>query len=227
MPAINAVGGTSERTQSREKVNYEVSETKRERRKQAGEIKKISVAALVDGVRTVGPDGTETWAPRTDEELAALQDLIKSAIGFNEERGDVVTVQQLEFTNVGGTEELMTRPSLLDRTMDHAPQLIQAGILGLILLLVVMFVVRPILQRNPMASELPGTANDLVESPLTAVQQLEGGQAGEGYDPQFGSDMRQNDPNIVLKDVATKRPEEATALLKSWVASGSEQEEPA
>ena len=55
---------------------------------------------MVDGIATTGADGKETWAPRPVEEMETLGQLVRSAIGFDETRGDTVTIESLQFSPV-------------------------------------------------------------------------------------------------------------------------------
>ena len=231
-----AEAGSSNRSETRERVNYEVSETKRERHKEAGAVKRVSIAVLVDGIRTLAADGTETWSPRSDEELDAFRQLIQSSIGYSQDRGDVVTVETLQFADEAQVGGLIAQPGALDRLMDHVPQIIQAGILALVLILVMQFVIRPMLQRNPAGAAQPrlagdGTAaNDAVTAENAGENaQLTSGQTASASVPAVADAPPPSppDPASVLKSVAGERPEEASALLKSWLASFPDQEEPA
>ena len=78
----------SARNETRERVNFDYSEVRRERVRRAGAISRISVAVLVDGISETDPAGQTTWQPRPEEELTALRDLVTAAIGFDEARGD-------------------------------------------------------------------------------------------------------------------------------------------
>ncbi|MEM9262113.1 MAG: flagellar basal-body MS-ring/collar protein FliF, partial [Pseudomonadota bacterium] len=99
---------SSQRNEARERIDYQFSEVRREREKRPGAVKRLSVAVLVDAVRTTAADGTTNTAPRTDQEIQSLQQLVESAIGFDEARGDVVTVETLEFQTDAGTGEEVT-----------------------------------------------------------------------------------------------------------------------
>ena len=55
---------------------------------------------MVDGIREAGADGKEVWAPRPAEEMETLRQLVRSAIGFDEARGDTVTIESLQFSPV-------------------------------------------------------------------------------------------------------------------------------
>ena len=99
---VGADGNDSQRSanQSKERQNFEVSETRRERVILPGAIRRVSVAVMVDGIREAGADGKEVWAPRPAEEMETLRQLVRSAIGFDEARGDTVTIESLQFSPV-------------------------------------------------------------------------------------------------------------------------------
>lgn len=163
-------GGNSASAQNastRERVNYDVSATEREIKKAAGTIKKISVAVLVDGTTTTSENGETTWEPRSGEELETLRSLVASAVGFDAERGDTLTLQSLQFDQsfqevAGGT--LGAAPSLLEQV--DIQKLIQFSILGIVVLALGLFVVRPAFK-----SSSNGTAGSLALSgPDTPAQ---------------------------------------------------------
>jgi flagellar M-ring protein FliF len=93
----NSDNNSSTRSQAEEKVNYEVSQTETEQQNLPGSINRLSVAVMVDGIEEKAKNGKMIWRARTAEELNAIQELVKSAAGFNEKRGDIVTVKSLEF----------------------------------------------------------------------------------------------------------------------------------
>lgn len=146
---------SSQDNETRERVNFEVSETQREILREPGTLKRLSVAVLVDGVRTVAADGTASWAPRPDEEMADLLALVQSAVGFDEARGDSVTIRSLEFEKPGEVGTLAEDPGLIGGTLDLMT-LIQLGVLAVASLILGLFVVRPILTREvaPLALAL-------------------------------------------------------------------------
>lgn len=168
-------GGNSASAQNastRERVNYDVSATEREIKKAAGTIKKISVAVLVDGTTTTSESGETTWEPRSGEELETLRSLVASAVGFDAERGDTLTLQSLQFDQsfqevAGGT--LGAAPSLLEQV--DIQKLIQFSILGIVVLALGLFVVRPAFKSsaNGTAASLalsgPDTPAQIAKSP--------------------------------------------------------------
>jgi len=159
VPDGEAAGGQSnsqsESTEVRETKNIAVSETTREVLRAPGAVKRISVAVLVDGLRSEDPaTGGLIWEPRSDAELADLRELVASSMGFDAERGDSITIKSMEFEPVepiGPGED----PSFLSQLSLNPMTLIQMAILGVVALILGLFVVRPILASRPATAALP------------------------------------------------------------------------
>ncbi len=146
-------------TETRERVNFEVSETTREIRRMPGSVARISVAALVDGAPLAE---TGEWVPRTEEELSSLEALIASAIGFDAERGDSITLRSLPLER---SDLLELEGSLADGAGDSAldtMSLIRLGVVALVTLILALFVLRPIVLRTPQIAQ--GQADSLDDS---------------------------------------------------------------
>ena len=140
----NATGSQSQNGRTEETVNYEISKTVRTEVKAGGEVKRISAAVLVDGVTTVAEDGTRTYAARAPEELTQIEALVKSAIGFNEARGDVVTITNMKFAEPEIVED---GGMLLGFDKADLMRLAELVVLAVVALLVLLLVVRPLLGR--------------------------------------------------------------------------------
>ncbi|WP_371168275.1 flagellar basal-body MS-ring/collar protein FliF [Aliiroseovarius sp. 2305UL8-7] len=156
-----AAGGSSSsnNSETRERVNYEVSETTREVVRSPGAVKRLTVAVLVDGIRSKGDDNTMVWTPRGEEELLSLRELVAGAVGFNEDRGDSITIKQLEFEPIA-IDGTGPAAGLFDGANINVMLLAQMGILALVALLLGLFVVRPILASQP-ATSVTSTAGAL------------------------------------------------------------------
>lgn len=137
---------SSQDTESRERVNFEVSETQRQVLKAPGSITRITLAVLVDGVTETAADGSETWRARSEEELSSLRDLVASAVGYDEARGDVITLKSLPFEPVEALGTSVEASFLSGITMDLT-HLLQIVVLAIVALAIALFVVRPILAR--------------------------------------------------------------------------------
>jgi len=230
-----AAGGTSQsqNSETRERTNFDVSETTREVVRAPGAIKRLTVAVLVDGVETTDVTGTTSWAPRSDEELTALRDLVASAVGFDEARGDVITIRSMAFEPVA---ELGTAATggILSGQFDLM-QFLQVVVLALVALVLGLFVMRPILTR-PISQTaglpapegtLPGPAltgeiadDDLSGEPAMAV--MSDFDMGDLQMPMamgsgFGDDELADDPVARLKRLIESRQTETVEILRSWM----------
>jgi len=220
-------GSESSRTasQTRERQNFEVSETRRERVIPPGQLRRISVAVMVDGLTETGPDGRPEWRPRPPEELETLRTLVQSAVGFDAERGDMVTIETLQFTALPEAGALAER-SAGDWLAGQAARLAQIGVLGAIVLALILFVVRPMLSRRPA----PALAD------LTGPRALMADNAapGDGNTRQLGADGDILDlpPATMtkverLREVIASRSDDSAAVLRAWIESPETRKEPA
>lgn len=225
LPDGDDEGGAQSRrnsSETRERVNYEVSEVLREQVRRPGEIRRISVAVLVDGVREPGPDGAPAWRPRPEEELEALRELVQSAVGFDAARGDEVTIRSLEFTRpaVQGVEAASGAAGFLAA---NAMTLIQLAVLSLVALLLGLFVLRPVLTRRPEPDEqlTLDPAPEALAGPDGVERSLEA--AGEVIDSRGVAAERLE----ALRAAAAERQEDTSALISAWLEDGERARESA
>ena len=195
---------------SRERQNFDVSETRRERVIQPGAVKRISVAVMVDGLGTTGPDGAETWTPRPQEELDTLKELVQSAVGYDEARGDTVTISSLQFA-APAQGSLAERAGFLEL---WGGRLAQLGVLGVIVLALVLFVFRPMLARQPVVEiarltgrdalpELPRPEGDLLELSAHSMSKLDR-----------------------LREVISSRSDDSAAVSRAWIEAPDPRRDP-
>lgn len=147
-------GASSAENETREIVNFEVSETTREILRTPGSIKRISVAVLVNGIESQDADGVTTYSERPPEEIEALEQLVSSVVGYDPERGDTVTIKSMNLDRSGqllGTDAGVG-PSFF-QDLD-AMKLIQLAVLAAVTLVLGLFVVRPILNPAPVQQAL-------------------------------------------------------------------------
>jgi len=239
-------------TETTARVNYEVSETEREIVKGPGAIKRLSVAVLVDGQMTMNDAGQEVWAPLPDDELEALRELVASAAGYDEGRGDVITLKSMQFepVEVPGTGP---QSSLFGNFVLDPLTLIQLGVLAVVALILGLFVVRPILagssgtlppglpapdradasegQNQFLTGEIdpddePGLAMGAMN--MAALDPADFGVAPMGDSPfsggALGGPMGANGDSAVdrLRDLIESRRDESMAILRSWMEDRQE-----
>ncbi|MCD1625027.1 flagellar M-ring protein FliF [Seohaeicola saemankumensis] len=223
-------GARSSNNQSRERVNYEVSETSRELMKLPGAIKRMTVAVLVNGVAFAEPGGEARFEPRSDEELETLRDLVASAVGFDESRGDVITLKSMEFLQNEplGTESSST---LLGGLQLDAISLIQFTVLTVVILILGLFVLRPILRGNGLRDEMtaPSFATTKEVENSDSLTPLTGEIADDDFNP-IGLQMAPTPAKFESKDVSVvgdsverlrfliaERQDETVEILRGWL----------
>lgn len=89
--------GQTQYSRTEETNNYEVTNTKRQIVSRAGDLKKISVSVILDGIYTKNEAGETVFSPLSQERLANLEKAVKAAIGFDADRGDMVSLVSDQF----------------------------------------------------------------------------------------------------------------------------------
>jgi flagellar M-ring protein FliF len=238
LPDGDAAGGdssSSQNSETRERINYEVSETEREIIKAPGAIRRLSVAVLVNDVTQVAGDGTITQIPRSAEEMGALRELVSSAVGYDEARGDIITLKSMSLQSVepAGTA---ASTSLLDRFDLDVMSAIQMAVLALVTLILGLFVVRPVLSRAPpenLSSDPARLPNMGSTDPMSTLPSLSGEVSGGEGDlpdlPMLGGTMGEmgnmdapQDPVDRLRSMIGERQEETVEILRSWLEEKEE-----
>lgn len=153
LPGANGQNGNGPRDASNkneEVTNYDYSRTTRAETLEGGRLKRLSVAVLVDGTYAQGQNGEQTYQPRTPEELERIAALVRTAVGFDRNRGDQIEVVNLRFAEapqpvVFVEESLLT--SLINPTKEDILRLIEIGVIALLTVIVLWAVVRPLLKQ--------------------------------------------------------------------------------
>jgi len=138
-----------ENRKTEEVVNYEISRTTKTEVIEAGRVNRISVAVLVDGTYAKNDKGEMVYTPRGKEEIDRIAALVRSAIGYNEKRGDQVEVVNLRFAEAPITAIPSANSwwSMLQFTKDDILRGIELAVMAVLGLLVLLLVVRPLVRR--------------------------------------------------------------------------------
>jgi flagellar M-ring protein FliF len=198
-------GGTGKTTTSSthdgQTVNYELNSTHSERVREPGEIRRIAVAAVVDG--TISDKGE--YQPRSKEEMDRIAALVRSAVGFDAKRGDTVTVETMRFVappelTADATEQ--TAPAT-----QNWPLLAGAAVVVIVAAAAFLFFRRRRLpaMAPPVAADAPTPAVNASPEPLLL--------ASEETSPQ-------RQLIAALNHVVDTRHDEALAVLRAWIAEG-------
>ncbi|MES1990591.1 MAG: flagellar basal-body MS-ring/collar protein FliF [Pseudomonadota bacterium] len=175
--------GTTSRQQANrneETVNYEISRTTKTEVQEPGRVKRLSVAVLVDGNYKPDAKGQSVYAPRSDEEITKIESLVKSAIGFDNSRGDQLQVVNLQFAAPITPEEAApVAEPFLGLTKSDYMRIGEFTVLAVLALIAMFFVFRPVLSRIASGGSNGGTRGSIGSS--------HGGQ-GAIVAPQYNTD---------------------------------------
>lgn len=151
-----------------EVTNFEISKTVRSTVSESGEVQRLSVAVLVDGRYTTDANGERVYEPRSNEELDQIAALVRSAVGFNADRGDTIEVVNMPFAEVEIPE--MEETSMIlgfekSQILDTA-EMVMLVVMGI---LVVLLVLRPLVSAL-IASQKASIEQAREEAALLAAQ---------------------------------------------------------
>jgi len=167
-------------------TNYEVPKTVRNIRENPGQVERLSVAVLVDGVRTVktGEDGVaeESWAPRSAEDIAKYESLVRNSIGFSAQRGDTVKIENIKFEVEDFSESEQLLSQLERRKLLN--YLIRWSVIGIAMFLFFFLVVRPFMKW--VTESFQESIDDMM--PKT-IEELEEIQSVDGTLPGMSSSL--------------------------------------
>ncbi len=212
---------------SEEIVNYEISKVTKTEVIESGRVNRISVAVLVDGTYGKNDKGDITYQPRSKEELDQIASLVRTAIGFDQKRGDQVEVVNLRFAEAPSTP--ISEPSgwlsALQFTKDDIMRAIEMVVMGLLGFVVLLMVVRPLVRRmlapEVRALAAPPTAGaggaSVADVAAEAVAKAEPSQAAKMID--IAQIQGQVHAQSVQKvgELADKNPTEAVSIIRQWM----------
>lgn len=232
----NAASGSTQST-----TNYEISKTTRTEVQAPGQVRRLSVAVAVDGLTAVGEDGKPgAYTPRTAEEMQRIEQLVRTAVGFNTDRGDQVTVVNVRFPTPEATGGVEAANPLMGFDKNDIMRAAELGILALVAILMMVFIVRPLMRS---AGAGGGRALPALTAPggpgVTRIVTTADGQPAQiSVDPTTGEPLALPGPGNDLdqridiariegqvKASSVKRvaefvdnhPEESVSLLRTWL----------
>lgn len=246
LPDAEALGQESAPTNSsqssrlEETVNYEITKTIQTHTRESGTIQRVTVAVLVDGIYENGEEGDAAYRPRSAEELEKLAALVRSAIGYDAERGDQVEVVNMPFARPEVLPEEPPTLEFLGLTKSDYFRMAEIMVLTVVAILVLLLVVRPLIthairvipeamaegqklladQRDAMAPALASPGDEMGMSGG-------GGNAvgmGEEEEPETLIDMDQVEGRVrastvkQIGEIVAKHPEEAVSVVRGWMA---------
>ena len=215
--AQNDQSSTSSQQRTEETTNYEISKTVRNAVRDEGlVVKRLSVAVAVNGAAT----------PISEDQIARIETLVKSAIGFSEARGDIVSVVDVPFSETPAIAAgaLADAPSALAR--EDLMRIAEIVALGAIALALIVFVLRPMLKASdtPAASLAPaslGTTNNTSQAVQTAIAH----QTESALEQRI--DLAQVDGQVKassvkkVSEIVKSHTDESAGILRNWMREAS------
>ena len=235
----NTEGANASSSENRvqEQTNFEISKIQSRQIRESGVIKRLSVAVLVDGIRTPvenGDDNEFNYEERSEQEMEKFANLVRGAIGFDADRGDTVDVINMRFADLPEPEATPIQ-LFFGLEKQDLMRMVEILVLSIVAILVILLVIRPLVTRAfeaiPVAVGESAEAKLLAEQAAAAAPALlgPGGEpisAGmedeeEKYDELIDIDRVEGrvKASSVKKvgEIVDKHPEEALSIIRSWM----------
>jgi len=224
---------TNQSSRTEETVNYEISKTVQSHVRQVGAVRRLSIAVLIDGTYTAGKDGKQAYAPRPQAELDKITQLVKSAVGFDEKRGDRIEVANMRFATADDRSIANVEP-LFGLTKADYFRIAEIFVLAAVGILVILLVVRPLVSRTLEA--LPSALANAAEQNLLANQSVDAPALTGPSDTGVGASGADDDEHEDLIDVARiegkvrkstlkkieeiveRHPDETIGIIRQWMS---------
>jgi flagellar M-ring protein FliF len=244
-PQTGGTQSSKESNRTGETVEYEISRSTQTEVQEAGRVKRLSVAVVVDGTYTDAPPPAEgqppaprVYAARSAEDMKQIEQLVKSAIGFDEKRGDQVTVTNLRFSEPEIEAIPVEEEAMFGLEKGDMWRIAQFGGLGILALLTIFLVLRPLIKAMTTPPQMAGSLASLpagaaqMALPGGAQAALPGQPAGALPPPQDAVaaamiDIAQVEGQVKessvrkVGEIIGKHPDEATAIMRQWLHEAS------
>ncbi|MCB0340249.1 MAG: flagellar M-ring protein FliF, partial [Bdellovibrionales bacterium] len=223
-------GEDSEKSGRNEQVrNYEVSRAVSRTTAPQGKLVKLSVAVLVDGTyhqialpegETEAADGQKVYQPLDSEVMRQLEELVKSAVGYDPSRGDSLTVENLQF-NV--PEQDLASIMEAELAQDKILRYVEKGVPLLFMLFFFFVVVRPLIKFMTTPTEAEVDLSRLLPTGIDELEQELAQERSQASIPDFvpSIDIEQLEELMAENSKVVKEsPQQAALLIRYWLNDG-------
>jgi flagellar M-ring protein FliF len=232
----NAAPAARDQSKKTEETNnYEISRTTKTEVTEAGRVNRISVAVLVDGSYAKNEKGEMVYQDRSKEQLDRIAALVRSAIGFDQKRGDQVEVVNLRFAEAPVVAPLAEPTGLfgmLQFTKDDVMYVIELGVMMLLGLVVLFMVIRPLVKRIIASEEIAPPSGDGAVAVLTDGSAQAAATTGQNLVPGANTtaqliDVAQVQGQVHAQSVhrvgelAERNPNETAAIVRQWLSENA------
>ena len=232
LPGNQQNSGSTAKDQSKkteETNNYEISRTTKTEVTEVGRVNRISVAVLVDGIYSKNDKGELAYQDRTKEQLDRIAALVRSAIGFDQKRGDQVEVVNLRFADAPSTAPI-SEPAgflgMLQFTKDDVMYFVELGVMMLLGLVVLFLVIRPLVKRILASDEVAAAISGVLTGPSGSDESAAGssgtpalpGAAASAIDVATIQGQVHAQSIHRVGELADRNPNETVAILRQWLS---------
>jgi flagellar M-ring protein FliF len=221
-------GGAGNQTRKSQTRNWEIDRVVEKILKPAGEVRRMSLAVLVDG-RYEPKEGEQVYTPRTPQELEAYENIVRGAVGFDLGRGDTLSLQQLRFSRPELADPAAADPSQLPAWFKYWPY--AAGGFGLLFVLSILLLLK---RAKKKELQIVATAAAQLSARDKADEQRQLREAeARLLEEELGEDPDAVDPELALRrrtealEIAASDPATAAIVLRQWLHAGEVKEMPA
>lgn len=195
-----------------ETINYEINRVVNKTVLPVGEIQKLSVAVLIDGIYGKNEKGAEVYQPRAKKDLDALEELVKKSAGINMARGDQVVVTEMPFSRVETIPQPLENPPWQEKIVPLYP-LIKYIAISLAIISIFIFFVQP-LMKGVMAVN--------VGRPVGMIQQQpRGASLAAGMMAYQAAELPREDKELTEREIARKLADadakKFAEVLRTWL----------
>lgn len=209
----NSTGPDSSSKQSTR--NYEIDRTVAYTKQPAGRLKRLTVAVLVDNLRVTDSEGNVKETTLTQAQVENMTKLVREAVGFNQERGDSVSVVNASFSGEPKPEDLVPeKPSILENPLVR--DIIKLVVGAIIVLVLVFVVVKPLVRGLIAQAKANAAAKQVVyaqQRDAGGAQQLNGG--GQLVQPVMDLETQV----AQARTMVTQDPGRVAQVVKAWVGT--------
>lgn len=202
--AANA-SSTPDNESIRRTRNFEMDRTLSHTKQSFGGLQRLSVAVLVADKTVTDAEGKTTVEKLGDAELEALTRLVRDAVGYDEKRGDTVSISSMAFYQDPAEAAEAEEPGFLQNPAVQSWG--KQALAAVLVLVVALILVKPLLRA--LAGGAPGGA---------VGQAALAGPAGN-YSAESRAPLSYDDKVSVARQLADKNPERVAQIVRAWVQS--------
>ena len=221
-PSSNGSFGTMSKTE--ETINYEISRIVRNKVKNTGTISRVTAAVSVDGTYKRNEEGRLVYQPRTAEEMERITNLVKSAVGYDANRGDLVEVVNIKFSSFIDEDNSLPEKLYMGFTKQELMRMVEGLGVAIVAILVILLVIRPLI-NNAFEVSNNNSAEKLISSGSDEDNLLLSNFLSDNYDDTAEELVNLNkvDGRIkvsLIKKLNTtveKNPDASVNVIRSWL----------